>query len=86
MPLKKKLSLNSRYYIAAILVDIVTVAFSLALAVIIRFGHMPVFPIAEFLGTAAFFMLGYFIASTVENLYSVRTTLNRPQESPPLAE
>jgi exopolysaccharide biosynthesis polyprenyl glycosylphosphotransferase len=58
--------------------DVFTVVAALALAVAMRFGHFPVFPFTEFLGTAAFFLLGYYVISVMENLYSVRTTLNRP--------
>jgi len=74
----KTLSLNTRYYVAAVIADVFTVVAALAIAVVIRFGHFPVFPFAEFLGTAAFFMLGYYVISVMENLYSVRTALNRP--------
>jgi len=72
------LSLNTRYYAAAVIADVFTVVAALALAVVIRFGHFPVFPFTEFIGTAAFFMLGYYVISVMENLYSVRTALNRP--------
>ncbi len=63
---------------AAVIADFFTVAIALALAVLIRFGHMSAFPVTEFLGTASFFMLGYYVISVMENLYSIRTTLNRP--------
>ncbi|MCD4707168.1 MAG: sugar transferase [Candidatus Sabulitectum sp.] len=78
MPTTRTLSLNSRYYVAAVMADVFTVAAALALAVIIRFGRFSAFPITEYLGTASFFMLGYYVISVMENLYSVRTTLNRP--------
>ena len=74
----KTLSLNTRYYVAAVIADMFTVVAALALAVVIRFGHFPVFPFTEFLGTAAFYMLGYYVISVMENLYSVRTAFNRP--------
>ncbi len=74
----KKLSLNSRYYVAAVIADAFTVAIALSLAVLVRFGQISAFQITEYIGTAAFFMLGYYIVSVMENLYSVRTTLNRP--------
>lgn len=75
---KRTLSLNSRYYFAAVIADILTVAFSLSIAVLVRFGNFNAFPVTEYLCTAAFFMLGYYVISVMENLYSVRTTLNRP--------
>jgi lipopolysaccharide/colanic/teichoic acid biosynthesis glycosyltransferase len=74
----KTLSLNTRYYVAAVIADLFTVVTALAVAVFIRFGRFSAFPFTEFLGTAAFFMLGYYVISVMENLYSVRTTLNRP--------
>ncbi|MEA3267102.1 MAG: sugar transferase [Candidatus Fermentibacteria bacterium] len=74
----KTLSLNTRYYMAAVMADFFTVAISLALAVLLRFGHISAFPVTEFIGTASFFMLGYYVISVMENLYSIRTTLNRP--------
>ena len=74
----KKLSLNSRYYVAAVVADATTVVIALSLAVLLRFGKISAFQITEYIGTAAFFMLGYYIVSVMENLYSVRTTLNRP--------
>ena len=62
----------------AVIADVITVAAALALAVVIRFGRFSAFPFTEYLGTASFFMLGYYVGSVMENLYSVRTTLNRP--------
>ncbi|MCK5034268.1 MAG: sugar transferase [Candidatus Sabulitectum sp.] len=73
----KTLSLNTRYYMAAVITDFFTVAIALAIAVFIRFGRFSAFPVTEFLGTASFFMLGYYVISVMENLYSIRTTLNR---------
>lgn len=73
----KTLSLNTRYYMAAVIADFFTVAIALALAVFIRFSSFSAFPVTEFLGTASFFMLGYYVISVMENLYSIRTTLNR---------
>ncbi len=63
---------------AAVIADFFTVATALALAILIRFGRFSAFPVSEYLGTASFFMLGYYVISVMENLYSVRTTLNRP--------
>ena len=63
---------------AAVIADFFTVAAALALAILIRFGRFSAFPVTEYLGTASFFMLGYYVISVMENLYSVRTTLNRP--------
>ncbi|MCK5131217.1 MAG: sugar transferase [Candidatus Sabulitectum sp.] len=78
MAAAKTLSLNTRYYLAAVIADVFTVSVALGLAIFIRFGRFTAFPITEFLGTASFFMLGYYVISVMENLYSVRTTLNRP--------
>lgn len=69
--------MNTRYYMAAVIADSFTVAAALALAILIRFGRFSAFPVTEYLGTASFFMLGYYVISVMENLYSVRTTLNR---------
>lgn len=78
MPTARVLSLNRRYYVTGVLSDLLVVVFSLLLSVLIRFGRLPAFPVSEYIGTASFFFLGYYITSVVENLYSVRTTLNRP--------
>ncbi len=77
MPTSRTLSLNSRYYMAAVIADAFTVVCSLALAILIRFRDFSGVHTTEFLGTALFFMLGYYVISVMENLYSVRTTLNR---------
>ena len=78
MPEVKRLSLNTRYYIAAVIADFFTVTAALLLAIFLRFGRIASFSASEFIGTASFFMLGYYLISVTENLYSVRTTLNRP--------
>ncbi len=78
MSATKTLSLNTRYYMAAVIADFFTVALALVLAVVVRFGRFSVFSVTEFLGTASFFMLGYYVISVMENLYSIRATLNRP--------
>lgn len=70
--------MNGRYYAAAVIADVVTVTAALLLAVLIRFGSLSGFQATEYLGTGAFFFLGYYVTSVTENLYSVRTTLNRP--------
>ncbi len=78
MPTARVLTLNKRYYAAGVVIDLATVAVSLLLAVFLRFGHLWAFPLSEYMGTGAFFFLGCYTTSVVENLYSVRTTLNRP--------
>lgn len=50
---------------------------SLLVSVLLRFGTLSAYDLTEYLGTAAFFFLGYYTTSVVENLYAVRTTLNR---------
>lgn len=61
-----------------VIADLLIVSCSLILAVLVRSGRLDAFPPSEYLGTGAFLFLGYYITSVVENLYSVRTTLNRP--------
>ncbi len=61
----KTLSLNTRYYVAAVIADVFNVITALVLAVVIRFGSFPVFPFTEYLGTAAFYMLGYYVISVI---------------------
>ena len=78
MPTARVLSLNKRYYAAGVISDSLIVSVSLILAVLLRFGHLGAFPVTEYIGTAACYFLGCYIISVVENLYSVRTTLNRP--------
>ena len=78
MPSARVLSLNKRYYAAGVISDLLMVSVSLLLAVLIRFGHLGSFSISEYTGTASIFFLGFYMTSVVENLYSVRTTLNRP--------
>ncbi len=75
---KRSLSLNNKYYAAGVIADAVIVTAALLTAVLIRFGDLKGFPVSEYLGTALFFFLGYYMTSVVENLYSLRTTLNRP--------
>jgi lipopolysaccharide/colanic/teichoic acid biosynthesis glycosyltransferase len=78
VPVHGALPINARYYTVAVIADVVTIAVSLMLAVYIRFGNLSAFPLSEYVGTGAFFFLGYYVASVTENLYSIRTTLNRP--------
>lgn len=77
MPTSKTLSLNSRYYLAGVIADIFTVSLALCLSIWIRFGRVFACTTSEFIGTASFFFLGYYTVSVIENLYSIRTTLNR---------
>lgn len=58
--------------------DVAVVAAALLTAVMIRFQGLQGFPLSEYLGTGLFFFLGYYTTSVVENLYSLRTTLNKP--------
>ncbi len=77
MPTSSNLSLNSRYYMAAVITDIFVVCLALAISIWIRFGRISACTTSEFIGTASFFFLGYYMVSVIENLYSVRTNLNR---------
>jgi len=78
LPTARVLSLNKRYYAAGVISDSLIVSAALLLAVLVRFGHLGAFALSEYIGTGAYFFLGCYITSVVENLYSVRTTLNRP--------
>jgi lipopolysaccharide/colanic/teichoic acid biosynthesis glycosyltransferase len=78
VPSRRVLSLNRRYYATGVAVDVVAVVTSIALSVLIRFGSLSAFPLSSYTGTWAFLFLGYYTVSIIENLYSVRTTLNRP--------
>jgi len=78
LPTARSLSLNRKYYAAGVASDAVNVTLALIASVLLRFRELSVFPLSEYIGTAAFFFLGYYMTSIVENLYSVRTTLNRP--------
>jgi len=77
VPTSSNLSLNSRYYMAAVITDIFVVCLALAISIWIRFGRISACTTSEFIGTASFFFLGYYMVSVIENLYSVRTNLNR---------
>ncbi len=55
----------------------VITAAALITSVMIRFGSLNVFPLTEYLGTFLFLFVGYFSTALVENLYSIRVTLNR---------
>lgn len=78
MPSRRVLSLNRRFYATGVAVDVIAVAAAIALSVLIRFGSLSAFPLSSYTGTWAFLFLGYYTVSVIENLYSVRTTLNRP--------
>lgn len=78
MPTARVLSLNRRYYAAGVVMDLLTVGISITAAVLLRSGNLRAFPLSEYIGTGLFYFLGYYVTSVVENLYSVRTTLNRP--------
>lgn len=78
MPTARVLSLNKTYYAAGVVSDLLIIAVSLLMAVFARFGHFSAFPISEYLGTASYYFLTCYMTSVIENLYAVRTTLNRP--------
>ena len=62
---------------AAVITDMFIVCLALAFSIWIRFGRISACTTSEFIGTASFFFLGYYMVSVIENLYSVRTNLNR---------
>ncbi len=79
MPFKLGFRLNRLYFLILLISDFIVIAISILLAVLIRFGSLNT-SAAQFtamIGTWIFFALTELLFMMVENLYTVRTTVNR---------
>lgn len=79
MPLRRSYQLDRLYFLTLLLSDFLIIGISIVLAVLIRFGSLdtPEAPPSAMMGTWIFLTLSQVIAMMVENLYVVRTTVNR---------
>ncbi len=77
----KTLRLNRTYQALAVFTDMVCLAAAFIPAMLIRFGNLTSYPVSTYAGTWAFYALWLFVFSTVENLYSFRTSMNRTMYS-----
>lgn len=79
MPLRRSHQLNRLYFLTLLFCDLVIIAASILFAVRIRFGQFvpPDVPMSAMIGTWAFLNFFQVLAMMVENLYVVRTTVNR---------
>lgn len=71
--------LNRLYFLILLISDFIVIAISILLAVLIRFGSLntSAAPFTAMIGTWIFFTLTELLFMMVENLYTVRTTVNR---------
>ncbi len=71
--------LNWLYYFTLLISDALIITFSVLLALIIRFGSLNtlIVPFSAIAGTWIFLMIAEIMAMMVENLYAVRTTVNK---------
>ncbi len=79
MPFKPGFRLNRLYFLTLLVSDFIVIAISIFLAVLIRFGSLntSAAPFTAMIGTWIFFALTELLFMMVENLYTVRTTVNR---------
>lgn len=79
MHLRRSYQLNRLYFLTTLFFDLFITAVSVLAAVRIRFGAFPTpeVPLSALVGTWVFLNLFQVIAMMVENLYVVRTTVNR---------
>ncbi len=79
MAFKLGFRLNRLYFLALLVSDFIVIAVSILLAVLIRFGSLntTAAPITAMIGTWIFFTLIELLFMMVEDLYTVRTTVNR---------
>ncbi len=79
MPLRRSYQLDRLYFLTILITDFLIVGISIVLAVLIRFGSLdtPEAPQSAMMGTWVFLTLSQILAMMVENLYVVRTTVNR---------
>ena len=79
MPLKRGFFLNRLYFITLMMVDFIVLAVSILMAVLLRFGTLntPAVPLSAMAWTWVFFAILQMLFSMVENLYAIRTTVNR---------
>ena len=79
MPLRRSSQLNRLFFITLLAGDMMIIGLSIAAAVLLRFGSLdtPSAPFSAMLGTWAFLVLAEATVMMVENLYLVRTTVNR---------
>ncbi len=76
---KRGYALNRAYYLLLLFLDFVILAASIGIAVLMRFGTLDTqeAPFSAMLGTWVFFAVAMQLFSLIENLYAVRTTVNR---------
>jgi lipopolysaccharide/colanic/teichoic acid biosynthesis glycosyltransferase len=77
LPEQKRTSIEKPYVVTAILTDFLVLAAALLFAVLVRFGAVQPGSIPTLVRTWLFFATGTVIASVVEHLYQLRTTVNR---------
>jgi len=77
MPLKTSERLNRYHFLMVMAVDFFTVAACLAAALKIRFGSLLTVPSDAIIGTWIFFSVMQMIFMLMEDLYTVRSTVNR---------
>lgn len=79
MPLKRSYQLDRLYFLTLLICDSLTLSLAILLAVQIRFGsiHTASAPFSAIAGTWIFLAITEILLMMVEDLYSVRTTLNR---------
>ncbi|MCK5064180.1 MAG: sugar transferase [Candidatus Fermentibacteraceae bacterium] len=79
MAFKLGFRLNRLYFLALLVSDFIVIAISILLAVLIRFGSLntTAVPVTAMMGTWIFFSLTELLFMMVEDLYTVRTTVNR---------
>ncbi|MCD4701288.1 MAG: sugar transferase [Candidatus Aegiribacteria sp.] len=79
MPLRRNCHLNRLYFSALLVSDFLILALSILLAVQIRFGSINTAsaPFSAMAGTWIFFAIAEILLMMVEDLYAVRTTVNK---------
>ncbi|MCD4847114.1 MAG: sugar transferase [Candidatus Aegiribacteria sp.] len=79
MPFKLGFRLNRLYFLTLLISDFIVIAISILFAVLIRFGSLntSAVPFTAMIGTWIFFAITELLFMMVENLYTVRTTVNR---------
>lgn len=79
MPLRRSYQLDRLYFLTILISDFLIIGISIVMAVLIRFGSLdtPEAPPSAMMGTWIFLTLSQVLAMMVENLYVLRTTVNR---------
>ncbi|OPL19455.1 MAG: hypothetical protein AVO35_10580 [Candidatus Aegiribacteria sp. MLS_C] len=79
MPLRRSHQINRLYFLTLLFYDFAIIAASILIAVRMRFGQFvsPEVPLTAMVGTWVFLNFFQMLAMMVENLYVVRTTVNR---------